>query len=277
MSIGTSVQNVDTGAIRDEYWAKGYVVLRGLFDPKRVMAWRDEVERLLRMPGIADDLNLRSEFRRDVDGSWVLDRLDPFLDLSPVLSKGVLDPHLMQKLSDVLGGPTRIMKCKLIRKDPGTAGYAVHQDHLYWRWLDIPADRLCSVAIPLYRTDELSGGIELFPGYHQSLLPSEDGDPDKDMSISQIDVSRGEIPVLEPGDVLIFHGLAPHRSGANKSDLPRVLMLPSYAVTTDENLYARYQEREIRRRCREFVGFETLENGTSNVFRPGSPSEAGPE
>lgn len=252
----------------EEYCAKGYCVLRSVFDMSDISAWRDEVQRLWQLPGIGDALNLRSEFRRDVGGTWILDRLDPFLDLSSALSRAMLDPRLMMPLRHLLNGPVELLKCKLIRKDPGTAGYAPHQDHLYWRWLQMPADALCTVAVPLYRSDAQSGGIELFPGYHQSLLPSDDGDPDKDMSISQIDVSTGEIPVLEPGDVLVFHALTPHRSGPNAGDAPRILLLPSYAASTDDRLYTRYYAREIRRRCTEFVGFETIENETAAVLAP---------
>jgi 2-aminoethylphosphonate dioxygenase len=271
MTANREKQFVDINDLaRDEYWAKGYCILRGVFALTEVEAWRIEVQRLWELPGIADTLNLRSEFRRDVSGTWILDRLDPFLDLSPLLSRAMNDTRLLGPLTHVLGGPVELLKCKLIRKDPGTAGYAPHQDHLYWRWLDIPADGLCSIAVPLYRSDAQTGGIEFFPSYHQALIPSDDGDPDKDMSISHIDVTTGEIPVLEPGDVLIFHGLTPHRSGTNAGDMPRILLLPSYAVSTDVSLYSRYYAREIRRRGTEFIGFETIEDGTAAVLSPGA-------
>jgi ectoine hydroxylase-related dioxygenase (phytanoyl-CoA dioxygenase family) len=264
----SNATNIGADAIRDEYWAKGYVALRGVFGEEDVAEWRREVERLWQLPGIGDDLNLRSEFRRTVEGTYTLDRLDPFLDLSEPLSRAMLDRRLLDPIASILGGAIQLLKCKLIRKAPDTSGYAPHQDHLYWRWLNMSPDALCSVAIPLYRSDALSGGIELFPGYHAGLLPSEDGDPDKDMSIANIDVSTGEIPALEPGDALVFHGLTPHRSGANRSEQPRMILLPSYAVSDDERLYPRYYDREIRRRCSEFVGFETIENATSDVLMP---------
>jgi ectoine hydroxylase-related dioxygenase (phytanoyl-CoA dioxygenase family) len=242
--------------LKDEYWTKGYVVLRGIFNAEDVRKWRSECERLWALPGLLDDLNLRSEFRRDTAGKQVVDRLDPVLDISPVLLDAMLDARLLAPLGEILGAQAALLKCKLIRKDPQTGGYLQHQDFLYWRWLDMAADLLCSVAIPLFPSHAESGGIELFPGYHRALLCSADGNPDKDFDLAEVDVSTGEIPSLEPGDVLVFHALAPHRSGPNLSQHPRTLLLPSYAAGSSTDLYTRYYMREVKRRCSDFVGFE---------------------
>ncbi len=239
-----------------EYWSKGYAVLRAIFADQDILRWREECERLWSLPGLLDDLNLRSESRRDVAGTYVADRLDPVLDISPPLFDAALDARLFRPLQVILNGRVALLKCKLIRKDPGTGGYMHHQDYLYWRWLEMPADGLCSVAIPLYRSDAESGGIEFFPGYHKTLLPGLDGDSNADFDLSHIDVTQGETPALEPGDVLVFHALTPHRSPPNASQRPRTLLLPSYANSSRHDLYGRYYEREIRRRCAEHVGFE---------------------
>lgn len=243
-------------SVRADYWRKGYAVLRGVFGASRIQGLLEECRRLWQMPGLLDDLNLRSECRRDLSGNFVVDRLDPVLDLSSVLLEAVSDPLLMAAISRVLGGHSDLLKCKLIRKDPGTGGYAHHQDFLYWRWLGMHPDLLCSAGIPLFPCGEESGGIELFPGYHGALLDSADGDPDRDFDLALIDTSKGEIPTMDAGDVLIFHSLAPHRSGPNRSGRPRTLLLPSYALTPDRDLYARYYRREITRRVSGYVGFE---------------------
>ncbi|MFC5475232.1 phytanoyl-CoA dioxygenase family protein [Paraherbaspirillum soli] len=243
----------------NEYWSKGYTVLKGIFSPEDVASWRKECQRLWTLPGLLDDLNLRSEFRRNTSGTCIVDRLDPVVDISPMLLDAVLDARLLDPLEKILRGPLSLLKCKLIRKSPNTGGYAQHQDFLYWRWLDMSADSLCSVGITLYPSNEESGGIEFFPGYHKALLPSADGNPNADFNIEQIDVSTGETPELEPGDALIFHALTPHRSGPNLSSHPRTLLLPSYAVTQQVDLYAKYYMREVARRCNEFVGFENYE------------------
>lgn len=251
----------------DDYWTRGYTVVRGLYTGADIAALRSECERLWAVPGLLDDLNLRSEFRRDVDGRFVVDRLDPVLDLSAPLLGAMLAPRLQEALAAILGAPAQLLKCKLIRKDPGTGGYAQHQDFLYWRWLQMPPDALCSVGIPLYTCNEESGGIEFFPGYHRGLLPGAGGNPDADFDISCVDVGTGEVPTVEPGDVLIFHSLAPHRSAANRSSQQRTLLLPSFAVHGPQDLYGVYYRREIQRRCKEYVGFERFEASLNEIDR----------
>jgi ectoine hydroxylase-related dioxygenase (phytanoyl-CoA dioxygenase family) len=258
MSIKNMLQQQYSRA-QEEYWNKGYTVIRQVFSREQVQAWRAESERLWAIPGLLDDLNLRSEFRRNISDTYVLDRLDPVLDISAPLLDTVLNGNLMNILETILRGPVSLLKCKLIRKDPDTAGYAHHQDYLYWRWLNMLPDALCSVGIPLFPSNVESGSIELFPSYHKTLLASADGNPDADFNIAHIDQKTGEIPELEPGDVLLFHSLTPHRSGPNRSRHPRTLILPSYAVNAPSNLYKQYYTREVMRRRSEFVGFEHYE------------------
>ena len=252
---------------RAEYWSKGYTVLRGIFGELDVERWRTAASRLWTLPGISDDLNLRAEFRKDTGGRFVLDRLDPVLDLAPELAAATLDDRLLAPLSQILGGASQLLKCKLIRKDPATGGYAPHQDFLYWRWLDMDPRLLCSVAIPLHASTVENGGIEFFPKRHDRIIPSADGDPEKDCDIASIDVVTGETPSLEPGDVCVFHSLTPHRSGPNLGSHPRTLLLPSYALTDDTSLYLRYYAREIPRRGREAIGFERILNLQDSPLR----------
>ncbi|MEQ0777767.1 phytanoyl-CoA dioxygenase family protein [Paraburkholderia tropica] len=250
-----------------QYWQRGYTVISGLYTSAQLDSFRRESERLWKVPGLDDDLNLRTEFRRDTQDTYVLDRLDPVLDLSPVLASAAMAPSLLEALSALLGGRCALLKCKLIRKDPGTRGYAPHQDFLYWRWLDAAPERLCSVAISLFDTDERSGGIGFYPSQHQTLIPGPSGNPEGDCDIARLDTSISDVPLLKGGDVLVFHSLAPHFSGPNLGNFPRTVLLPSYCLTDEHGLYDRYYEREISRRCREMVGFERYFTRTTLLQR----------
>lgn len=246
----------DLAQHRVRYWEDGYTVLRGAYSGDEVASFRAECDRLWSLEGLDDDLNLRTEFRRGSDGQYMFDRLDPVLDLSPVLSRAATHPVLMDALATILGGSAELLKCKLIQKAPGVNGYAPHQDFLYWKWLDTAPEALCTVVINLYPCDERSGGIGFYRGSHQRLWPGPAENPDGDFDPAQLDESTIEFPSLAPGDVLIFHSLAPHFSRRNEADVPRTVLLPSYCVTDDSNLYQRYYEREVLRRCKEIVGFE---------------------
>ena len=241
---------------REQYWKDGYTVLRGVYTRDEIEAYRAECERLWNLDGLDDDLNLRTEFRRGPDGRYVFDRLDPVLDISPALMGAATHPALTSALGTVLDGSAELLKCKLIRKEPGVNGYAAHQDFLYWKWLDESPDKLYTVVINLYPSDARSGGIGFYRGSHQELLPGPADNPEGDFDPAQLDPSTIEIPSLDAGDVLVFHSLAPHFSGPNDSEHPRTVLLPSYCVTDEVGLYQRYYKREIVRRCHEMVGFE---------------------
>lgn len=241
---------------REQYRRDGYTVLRGLYSDEEIKAFRQECGRLWSLDGLDDDLNLRTEFRRGPDGDYVFDRLDPVLDISPGMTRAATHPALLSALATVLGGTAKLLKAKLIRKEPGTNGYAAHQDFLYWRWLDKDPETLFTVAINLYPSDERSGGIGFYKGGHQRLLPGPGGDPELDCDPALLDPSTVEVPTLEAGDALVFHSLAPHFSSRNDGDRPRTVLLPSYCVTEEAGLYERYYKREIVRRCQEMVGFE---------------------
>lgn len=247
---------VDFTEHKEQYWRDGYTVIRGAYGDDEVAAYREECDRLWSLDGLDDDLNLRTEFRRAADGHYVFDRIDPVLDISPKLTEAAKHPVLMNALSVILGGSAEILKCKLIQKDPGVSGYIPHQDFLYWRWLEEHPDLLCTAVINLYPSDERSGGIGFYRGGHQELVQGPPGDLDGDCDPELLDASTIVFPALNAGDALIFHSLTPHYSGRNDSEVPRTVLLPSYCVTDDADLYQRYYRREIDRRCREMVGFE---------------------
>ena len=250
------MNELELATLKRQYWSDGFVVLKSPFTKEEVNTWKCEASRLWALPGLLDDLNLRTEYRRDVSGTFVLDRLDPVLDVSKIFLQLILDKRLGFALKAILGGPAVPLKCKLIRKDPLVNGYLPHQDFRYWQWLNIPPDHLCSVAISFNRSTPESGGIEIFPGLHHRLLASPPDRPDDDFDFSKIDATRGIVPCLDPGDMLVFHSLAPHKSGPNTSDAPRTILLPSYATGAHARLYTRYQMYEAERRGRHLVGFE---------------------
>ncbi|TDU03367.1 phytanoyl-CoA dioxygenase PhyH [Streptomyces sp. 846.5] len=252
----TTATPVNLTENREQYWKDGYTVLSGLYTEDEVESFRAECRRLWTLDGLDDDLNLRTEFRRGPDGQYVFDRLDPVLDISPVLSAAATHPALIRALSAVLGGSAELLKCKLIRKEPGVKGYAAHQDFLYWQWLDMAPDTLCTAVINLYPSDAGSGGIGFYRANHQELLPGPADDPEGDFDPAQLAGAVIDVPALDAGDVLVFHSLAPHFSGPNDSDRPRTVLLPSYGVSDTPGLYQRYYKREIVRRCHELVGFE---------------------
>jgi ectoine hydroxylase-related dioxygenase (phytanoyl-CoA dioxygenase family) len=78
----------------------------------------------------------------------------------------------------------------------------------------------------------------------------------RDVELAQIDMSRGKKMETHPGDVLIFHSLAPHQSGRNLAEVSRRSLYLSYNAARSGDLRGRYYEH-----------YKNRENGDTKYFR----------
>ena len=232
----------------DGYRRRGYAALRGVFAAGEVAAWEAESRRLLRL-GLAHEDNWRTVLYRSPAGLAVVDRLSPVIDISPVFASLVRDARILRPLGELCGDALLLFKDKLIYKMPGAAGYEMHQD--YSSWQTFPRD-LVNVIVAIDGADARNGGVEFFPGYHGRLLSTE-GEL-RYMSAAetkQIDLGTGEVLTTEPGDVVVFDCLTPHRSGVNRSNRLRRQLYLTYSPARHGDLYGaqlRYIEETERAR-----------------------------
>jgi len=246
------------------YSETGFLQKKAMFDQSALNAAINEAGELFVNSGFTDDLNLRSEVRRDRDGSWVTDRFDPVLDIAPKINALLHDPAYLEQLRVLFDCDPMLFKCKLIRKLPGTNGYTPHQDGLYWDWMNQSYDDLFSVIIALSDQTANAGPLQLYPGLHHSVIPAEKDNPAGDLDPVKLNFPPAEKAVLAAGDVLFFHSLSPHFSGPNLADVNRTVIIASYSRQQDPSQYARYYQREVGRRCRSY--FETGKDG-NEAFR----------
>lgn len=216
------------------YREQGFLALDGFFGPDEAAEWAAECERLWRLPGVVHRDNLRTHV---LASDKEMDRLDPVIDLSPVLGDVARSRRIAAVAGRLLGDEPLLFKDKLIFKPPGTAGYKTHQDYAYWHWLPAPPDALLTVMVAVDAAAEGNGAVEFVPGLHGRLLTPE-GRPG-DIDDAAIDVP-GRVLRTEPGDVVVFHSLTPHRSGANRSPAMRRQLYLSYGAARHGDLYQRY-------------------------------------
>jgi 2-aminoethylphosphonate dioxygenase len=89
------------------------------------------------------------------------------------------------------------------------------------------------VIVAIDAADADNGATEVFPGYHhQGCLTARDGMYHQ-LPEDAVDLSTGVVLDLAPGDIAIFSGYTPHRSGANRSPLSRLLLYLSYNAFSD--------------------------------------------
>ncbi len=224
---------VSDSPVGREYWTCGYVVLRGLFSAAEVADWSRECDRILQSPHVSPG-NIRTPYRMN-SGSHP-ERIDPVVDISPLFSGLVKDPRITRVVEEIFGGEALLFKDKLIFKAPGTEGYTMHQDQAWWQLC--PADDILSVSIQIDGANADNGCVELFRGCHDRMLtPVGERMNFRSEDLAQIDPACGSKIETEPGDVLIFHSLAPHQSATNTSDLFRRSLYLSYSAARSGHFY----------------------------------------
>jgi 2-aminoethylphosphonate dioxygenase len=233
----------------DRYHEDGAIHVRGLFKPEEVLVWKAEVERIFALPGLLDPLNVRVEGRRHAQHRTVPDRLDPVLDLSPVFASLVKDPRVCAIAAALIGDSVEILRCKLIRKSPGTAGYGMHQDYPYWEFMGVPANAILTVGVCIDEASEVSGGMEFFRGLHDKKQSADPNDP-RDVDPAKIDASLSVRPNASAGDLIFFHSLIPHRSSPNLSEHNRALLLPTFSGKSYGALYKPYHQEYLSRKLK---------------------------
>lgn len=227
---------------RDRYHADGFLVLRGVFSAKEVTVLQAEAARLLERTDLMDSDNIRCRWQNHaVTGECRFDCFDPVIDLSPLCESIARDARLMDAVSALYGEPAHLFKDKLIFKPPGAVGYAMHQDYISWPTFP---KSFVTVIVAIDSARAESGATEVFPGYHQRGCMSPLDGMYHELTAEQVDLSKGVVLDLAPGDVAIFSGYTPHRSAANQSAQSRRLLYLSYNAHSDggERRDAHYAE-----------------------------------
>ena len=135
----------------------------------------------------------------------------------------------------LLGGDVYHYQSKLTAKEPEVGGaWEWHQDYGYWYYNGCLRPDLLSVMIALDKTDRENGCLQIASGSHRlgridhtPLSPTQNEVDPKRMPyiLEQCPIEYCE---LEPGDALIFHCNAIHRSDANRSAKRRWTLLICY-------------------------------------------------
>jgi len=255
-SSKTRLPEADVRHYRDE----GFLVLHKVFTPQEIDDLAAEAERLFTRTDLMDTNNIRCRWQNHFEtGECRFDCFDPVIDIGPVCARIARDPRLMEAIGDLYGEPACLFKDKLIFKPPGSTGYALHQDYISWK--SFPKTFL-TVIVAIDSAGAANGATEVFPRCHtRGNLSTNDGDYHQ-LPDSAVDLSTGVSLDLEPGDVGVFSGFTPHRSGANKSGQWRRLLYLSYNALSDGGEQRDQHYVEFKKWLQE----RYAEHGKTNTF-----------
>jgi ectoine hydroxylase-related dioxygenase (phytanoyl-CoA dioxygenase family) len=229
----------DLNRITALYEQNGYVHLPSQFSDYEIDSWCDEAERLWSLPEVNEPNNFRVDYRATIEGNRVPERLDPITDVSHLFKLLSKDQRILSIVNHIFREDSVLFKDKLIFKPPGVTGYPLHQDFSYIDFFGFEGSQQLAVCIAIDKADDTAGPIEFFPGWHHHRLPSpvdRPGETDERL----LGTTKGKIVAMEPGDMVLFHSLCPHRSAPNRSKLNRRLLFFTYNTRSSGDFYDTY-------------------------------------
>lgn len=137
--------------------------------------------------------------------------------------------HVASMVRSIFDEDSVVLTSLLFNK-PAHIGEALtlHQDLPYYPYLG--DDDLVTCWMALDEIDTENGCLEYLPGSHRSRIPHRDTGLQQSMDIDpeKIDVSSAVLVPLKPGEGVLHHGLAVHRSAANTSERARMGLATLY-------------------------------------------------
>ncbi len=230
----------DTSALDQDvvgsFRTRGWALTRTLDDPavEQLRAW---VADIARWP---DDGEGWLHHRERTDHGVALCRTENFIPFHEGIRRLLTEGSMLRTASALLGEDAVLYKEKINYKQPGGAGYAPHQDAPAYPF--VARHVSCMVAVD--DATELNGCLEVVTGAHVSPL-----DTDANGCIRQdlVDAMSWTAVPVPSGSTLWFHSLTPHRSGPNRSSVPRRALYPTYNALAEGNLRAAYYEEKLAR------------------------------
>jgi ectoine hydroxylase-related dioxygenase (phytanoyl-CoA dioxygenase family) len=202
----TAAVTTEVQRFAEEIRLTGYTVVRAVFDPARLQAARDKLDRLYaeqaaaaggeaRLRAINDANVVRCPLAHDVF----------FLDLATA-------PRLRAIAAELLGGYVVLQQQNGVINPPDDRYYqaAWHRDLPYQHFVS-SRPLAVSALMCLDPFTAETGGTHVLPGSHRAEPFPSDG---------YVFAHERGIEA-EPGDVLVFDSMLFHRAGTNRSDRPR--------------------------------------------------------
>jgi hypothetical protein len=243
-----------------QYEAKGFLIVRGLFTEAEIGAIAAEADALLARQDLIDTNNLCCRWQpHRLTGECLFEAFDPVIDIGPACARLAAHHRLLAVLADLYGEEPCLFKDKLIFKPPGARGYDLHQDYI--SWAGFPRSFVTAL-IAIDQADEANGCTEVFPVHHlRGYLSPEDGNYHP-LPMDAVNDTNAICLTLGPGDAAFFGCFLPHRSQPNQSERWRRQLYLSYNAQSDGGCQREQHYHEFQRWLRQ----RYAEHGKHTVY-----------
>ena len=211
-----------------EYAENGFLVERGLYSADEASALVDAFMAMHAQGGVEGRYSTPPP-DQDHDDMFhhVFKQGDPLLRYPRVMwphmflpeaRASVLKAGVFDLLEEVLGEEVLSVSSMFYFKPPQARGQAFHQDNYYIR---VKPGTCIGVWVACDPSDEANGALQVVPGSQEmEIVCPEISDPANYFAKELVRPPAGltpELPRMDPGDALIFHGNLIHGSEPNRS------------------------------------------------------------
>jgi len=230
-------------ATAQAHWARhGWVWLRGFLgsdEMRDLLTWTEEIAGWPEVPGRW----MRYYERPAGEPQKMLARIENFVPFHAGLGRFVSGPRLLALLAECAGEPVVLFKDKINFKLPGGAGFAPHQDAP--AYVDFGVEHHVTLMVPIDPFTAENGALEMARDASvREFLPQKPDGTLRDGIMEGLDL---ETLLAQPGDVIAFDAWVPHRSGPNRSAMPRRSFYLTYNPVSAGDRRAAYYAR--KREC----------------------------
>ena len=247
----------------------GYLVMPRVFADDEIAAMGADADFILELIINSSLANGRQSRRLDIrrkrDGTMVVRKIQPIIDLALALANVSNDDRLLKPMADLMGDEPVLMEEKLNYKQPipglndaelfrtpeDDDRFPVHNDWAYYKHNDYPKEVISS-ALTIDDCHLENGTIKVFPGTHKRHI--EHLRVSNGLEVPPGTVESGDaVPIVAPaGSVMFFHSCLIHTSMPNESGAPRRMMIYShYPKTAPQAVNMGYDVRNGPNRLRE--------------------------
>lgn len=214
--------------LREQFFQQGFV---GPFELETDRDWsevRDHISRVLRSEGPWDDDDMPSKMLENhPHGASQIDR---HLDCELVHDL-LTDPAITERLASLYGEDMLLLFSEFMIKEPKNEAGTIpwHQDGGYF---GLHPSVSPSVWLAVSEVTEENGALEFYPECASQRVPHQKTDGEDQWFEYEIDTestatfgSKDTVTLeMEPGEFILFHNAAIHRSSPNLSDERRIAL-----------------------------------------------------